>query len=158
VATAASLSDEEHARVVKMNTDVLNLIIDYATVRDGRPDTGCSEQAAERRKGAVQHLDLDFALELTDRLGEEDLRRAVEESVPVQTRAPLETLAEQGGGMLRVIKNRIGQLRPGAEIAHKSDATACGLGAFAILAGVTLDGVLGGIAAVGGIMVVAAEC
>jgi hypothetical protein len=91
VATAVSLSDEEHARVVKMNTDVLTLIIDYATVRDGRPDTGSSEQTAERRKDAVQHPDLDFALELTDRLGEQDLRRAVEESVPMRTRAPLET-------------------------------------------------------------------
>jgi hypothetical protein len=43
--------------------------------------------------------------------------------------------------MLPVIKNRIEQLRPGAQITHNSDATACGLGAFAVLAGVTLDGV-----------------
>lgn len=158
MATAVSLSEEEHARVVKMNTDVLNLIIEYAAFRDGKPDAESSERAAERRKVAVQDLDLDFALELTDRLGEEGLRRGVQESVPVQTRVPLETLAEQEGGMLPVIKNRIGQLRPGAEITHNSDAFACGMGAFAILAGVTLDGVLGGIAAVGGIMVMAAEC
>jgi hypothetical protein len=140
-----------------MNTDVLNLIIDYATVRDGRPDTGSSEQAAERRKGAVQGLDLDFALEFTDRLGEEIYGERWRSRSQCKPGHLLRRSQSKKVGCFSSSKTGL-ELRPGAEIRHNSNATACGFDAFAVLAGVTLDGVLGGIAAVGGIMVMAAEC
>jgi hypothetical protein len=158
VASLLSLSEEEQVRLVKMNADVLNFITGYAAGRDGKPDAEPDPWLLERRKDASARLDADLALNLADRLGEDALRKAVEESTPPSARGSIDALVKQEGGMLPVVKNRIGQARFASDATVRSDAFGCGLGAFAIVAGVALDGILGGIAAVGGIVLMASEC
>jgi hypothetical protein len=149
------LSDEELTRVVRMNNEALNLLTDYAAVRYGKTDAEMEPWRVERRKDVKDRLDMGLALELADRLGEDTLRATVDESTPPEVRATLDALITREGGVLPLLKNRIGEMNSET---HHSDAFACGLGAFAIVAGVALDTILGGITAVAGIVVMAAEC
>ena len=149
------LSEAELVQVVRLNTEVLNLLTDYAAARDGRSEAEMDTWRVERRKDVGDRLDTGLALDLADRLGEDTLRATVEESTPPLARASLEALIAQYGGVLPLIKNRIGEINSDT---HHSDAFGCGLGAIAIVAGVALDGILGGIAAVAGIVLMASEC
>jgi hypothetical protein len=149
------LSEAELVQVVRLNTEALNLLSDYAAARDGKSEADMDTWRVERRKDVGDRLDNSLALDLADRLGEDTLRATVSESTPPQARASLEAFIAQEGGMLPLIKNRIGEINSEP---HHSDAFGCGLGAFAIVAGVALDGVLGGITAVAGIVLMAAEC
>jgi hypothetical protein len=156
---ALSLADEERGRVVRMTVDALDRMIAEASLRLGEPDEETNAQLPELRKETWDRLDAGLALDLADRLGEDALREAVGEYSPPIARAAIGALAQREGGMLPLVKSRISRMEPATDATFTdSDAFGCALGAFAIVSGVALDTILGGIAAVGGILVMADAC
>lgn len=87
-------------------------------------------------------------LDVADQLSEEALRKAVEQYCPPAARTSIDTLMKGEGGMLPLVKTRIA----------RGDDFMCGLGACAIVAGCIGGGVMGGITAVAGIMLMADAC
>lgn len=152
-----SLSEEERARALRMTADALDHIIAEASLRDGMLDEETKARVLQRRQEAGDRLDSGFALDLAARLEEDALRKAVEENTPPSARASIDALISREGGMLPLVQNQI--RRMGSVAATRStDAFGCGLGAVAIVGGVVADGVLGGVAAVAGIVAMAKWC
>jgi hypothetical protein len=143
-----------------MTADLLDLISVEASLADGRLDEETNARLLERRNEARARLDVTFALDLADRLGEDALREAIDKSVPPSVRASMDALIKVDGGALPLVKNRMGRIKAGVGpiITASDDAFGCGLGAAALVAGVVLNAVMGGIAAVGGIVLMASTC
>lgn len=159
MAIAISLSEDERHRLIQMKTDVLDLIVGHARLRTGEPDEETKARLIAARAGARDRLDWDFALYLADRLGEDALRGAVEEITPPSARASIEALVKREGGMIPLVRNRIGLMSSAADATVlESDSVGCALGITAVVVGVVANGILGGIVAVAGIVIAAMEC
>jgi hypothetical protein len=78
VASILALSGDELGRAVRMTADVLDLISVEASLADYRLDEATSARLLRRRDEARARLDVTFALDLADRLGESVLREAMD--------------------------------------------------------------------------------
>jgi hypothetical protein len=121
-----------------------------------RANAGAAARAAQGSRGPARSG-------ASPRLGRSARRgrtpTGVDDYAPPGARAAFDALVAREGGLYRLLKERIGELRPDADATlFESDAFGCALGATAIVMGVALDTVLGGIAAVGGILVMADAC
>jgi hypothetical protein len=108
--TAVPLTEEERGRVVRMTVDVLDLIMAEASRRDGVTDNEANVRLLERRKEAENRLDVGLALDIADRLGEDVLRKAMEEYTPPSVRASLDALMKREGGTKTLLVAPSGQL------------------------------------------------
>lgn len=157
MAMPLSLSEEERGRVMRMTAAALDLLSAEAARRDGISDEA-DALLLERRKQNLVRIDVALALDLADRLGEYALREAMEEYTPRNARASVDALVKINGGMLPVVKTRIERMRSAGGMTTLSDEFGCGLGAIAVVAGVVGNGFIGGVLAVGGIMLMAECC
>jgi hypothetical protein len=103
-------------------------------------------------------IDVTLALDLADRLGEYALREAMDEYTPRGLRASIDTLIKRHGGVLPLIKERIGGMRSFSGITTLSDDLGCAAGAVAIVGGLAVGGVIGGFGTVVGILIMAKYC
>ncbi|CCF82998.1 hypothetical protein [Nitrolancea hollandica] len=152
-----SLSAEERVRALQMTADALDGIVADAALRDGDLDEETKTRLLERRQEAADRIDPAFALDLASRLGEDALRQAVEENTPPSARASIDALISREGGMLPLVQNEIRRMGS-ASTTRSSDSFGCALGAVAIVGGVLADKILGGVAAVAGIVAMAKWC
>ena len=157
MAITVSLSPEEHVRVMRMTAAALDILRVDASKRNGNPDD-TDTRVLEVLKQNSDRIDLALALDLADRLGESALREAVEEYTPRTARASIDALIKRHGGMLPLIKDRIGGKRSLSGATTLSSDLGCALGAAAIVGGVLIDEALGGFGAVVGILVMATQC
>lgn len=104
MARALSLSEEEYSRAVRMTADALDLISAEASLVDGKMDKETNARLLERGKEAMDRLDLRLALDIADRVGEDALRKAVEEYTPPSARATIDALIKREGGVLPLVK------------------------------------------------------
>jgi hypothetical protein len=157
VAMTISLSEAERVRAMTMTTNALDFLIADAFLADRKSadETNARFLARRDEAEAKARLDVEFALELADRLGEETLREAVEQYAPTNVRSAVDALMSREGGMLPLVQSRIREIEPDAAA---SNPTACALAAICVLGGVLVDSVLGGIGAVIGIVVMSQTC
>ena len=166
--SSMSHTEEEDGRAIRMAAAALDLINIEMALRDGRLGEQTNARLLQRREEATRDLDPEFAPDLASRLGEEALRDAVEQHCPPSSRASIDELMEREGGMLPVVQDRIRRMpsvpttddRGGACLqTHLSnDEWGCALGAIAIVGGAYANSWLGGIAVVGGIVMMASYC
>jgi len=83
-------------------------------------------------------------------------------STPANVRDAVQALIDHEGGALPLVKNRMNWIRPGPDTTFHvlmSDAKmGCALGALAIVGGFVVRGIIGGIAVVVGIVMMAKIC
>ncbi|MFF2149646.1 hypothetical protein [Kitasatospora sp. NPDC058190] len=149
------LTDDERQRWTKMVQDALNALTAEAALQEGPPDQASKQRLLDRSAQARSQLDADFALGFIDRLGADTLTQAVKGFTPAAVQTSIDALVKADGGVVPLLRNRITRLKSPAD---ENDGTMCAIGAFSIVAGVVIDGILGGIAAVGGILVMADAC
>jgi hypothetical protein len=163
MATPISMSEEDTVRVARLVVDVLDLMRTKAVLIDGKLDQETNARLIETSTETLSRLDVPFSLDLADRLGEEALRKGIEESTPPHARASVEALLKSEGSVLSTLKARMSganaaNVTSGLTMRLTDDQVGCGLGAIAIAGGLYGNGVLGGIAVVGGIVLMAQCC
>uniref|UniRef100_UPI003F490F36 hypothetical protein n=1 Tax=Cupriavidus necator TaxID=106590 RepID=UPI003F490F36 len=163
MASPISMTDEEHNRAAKMMVAVLDLLSANAALADGKLDEETNTRLLDRSKETWGRLDVSFALDLADRLGEEKLRKVVDGITPPSARTSVDALFKNDGGVLPALKNRIMRLNAGAGVTLPaavitSNDFGCALGALGVVAGVAGNSILGGITAVAGVLMMAECC
>ena len=164
MASPISITPDEQNRAVKTLVAVMDLLSSNVAVADGKLDAATNTQLLDRSRNSWTQVDASLVLDLADRLGEDNLRKALKEITPPNARSSVDALLEKDGGVLSVLKARIGRLKTGDATRNvtvfrsSDDDVGCLLGAIAVVGGVAANNVLGGIAAVTGIMVMAAYC
>jgi hypothetical protein len=84
---------------------VLDRSIAEASLRDDTLDDETKARLLQRRQEAGDRVDTGFALDLAARLGEDALRKAVEEYTPPSERASINALISREGGMAPLVQN-----------------------------------------------------
>ena len=167
MASSMSHTEEEDGRAIRMAAAALDLINIEVALRDGRLGEQTNARLLQRREEATRDLDPEFAPDLASRLGEEALRDAVEQHCPPSSRASIDELTEREGGMVPIVQDRILRMSavPTTDVrvgdgfqTLSNDGWGCALGAIAIVGGAYANSWLGGIAVVGGIVMMASYC
>jgi hypothetical protein len=160
-----SLSEEEHGRAMQMAADLLRVLSARVSFLDGRLAVATSAKPIDRGELVLDSFDAEFVIDLATRIGEGGMRTALEQHAPPYARAAIEAKIKNEGGVLPLLKNRVSRLKRGSEpsIAVRTYSAddggfGCALGAGATVAGVAVNGVLGGFTAVVGIVAMAAWC
>lgn len=107
----------------------------------------------------MDRFDKPLMLELARRIGEAGLKEAVHKFAPAEARPFFDAMSMQEGGLLTFVETRIERFGVTADSNLLEDTSVgCFIGVFAVVAGVAVNGILGGFTAVVGIVAVAAYC
>lgn len=160
MASSFVLSMQERERATKIANIAVQLITARAFLSDSTAGEVVDSPPAAQAQAFVAELDKRLMLELIGRMGVDTLTEAVHESVPPKARASFDAVTTREGGLLPFLRKRIELVGVPTSSALFDDDTSfgCILGAVAIVAGVAVNGVAGGFAAVVGIVAVAAYC